>query len=441
MRDENLDNIERILKSISPLKNTFSKMSKKLNKTFKYASLENLVKSLDVKYVYKDQFEPDEEVIIHKNDYNLNFQNSYDYLEELSDINNLPLVAQNRNCIKDGDFNPDYDVDINKSEINKKYLKEEEGRRKKERLKKRIELLKKYKENDSKIDPGKYHPNYDVIKRRYPCAYIRDPNVHIKDSWLVNCPFRNTFEEYKRKQNEENEQKENSKNNSKNNSPKKDNNTNTNFNQSQNQNQGQNNNNNNNSSNNNNNAINNQNKNDLTNNANKISSFNSGENSPRSLSTNEIIKEKSEEDSISIREKKPKLNSIIQEKTKKLNLPMIINSPRNKNSSNISNISKVFSPKRKVNRSISYENLLSKKSPILFKKMKGREDIFTKTKYLISYNINYECTFPHIPSVMFKYIKNKQNYKKYINGKLIRGYYYNPSDYYVMELKRAEEKK
>ena len=318
--------------------------------------------------------------------------------------------------------------------LQKKYLKEEELRRKKERLKKRIELLKKYKENDSNIDPGKYHPNYDVIKRRYPCAYIRDPNVHIKDSWLVNCPFRNTFEEYKRKQNEENEQKENSKNNSKNNSPKKDNNINTNLSQSQNPNQ----NNNNNSSNNNINASNNQNKNDLTNIGNKISSFNSGENSPRSLSTNEIYKEKSEEDSISIKGKKQKLNSIIQEKTKKLNLPMIINSPRNKNSSNIS---KVFSPKRKVNRSISYENLLGKKSPILFKKMKGREDIFTETKYLISYNVNYECTFPHIPSVMFKYIKNKQNYKKYINGKLIRGYYYNPSDYYVMELKRAEEKK
>ena len=433
MKEEYLDNIDHILKSISPIKSTFSKMSKKLNKTFKYASLDNLVKSLDVKYVYKDQFEPDEEIILHKNDYNLNFQNSYDYLDELSDINNLPLVVQNRNCIKDGDFNPDYDVDINKKEINKQYIKEEEGKRKKERLKKRIELLRKYKENDSNIDPGKYHPNYDAIKRRYPCVYIRDPNKHIKDSWLINCPFRNTFEEFKRLQNKLNKKKENSQKDSKNNSKNKDNSNNNNQNQEQNPNQ------NNNSNDNNNNE--NKNKNDLTNNINnKLSSFNSNENSPRSLSTNEVNKEKSEEDIISIKGKNMKLN-IISEKTKKLNLPMIINSPRSKNYSNISNISKAFIPKKKVNHSISYENLLNKKSPISFNKMKGREDIFTESKYLISYNPNYDITFPHVPSTIFKYIKNKQNYKKYINGKLIRGYFYNPSDYYVMELKRAEEKK
>ena len=40
-----------------------------------YSSLDNLVKSLDVKYVYKDQFEPDPEIVLHKNDYNVNFQN------------------------------------------------------------------------------------------------------------------------------------------------------------------------------------------------------------------------------------------------------------------------------------------------------------------------------------------------------------------------------
>ena len=202
MKEDKIDSITRILKSISPLKKTFSKMSKKLNKSFKFASLDNLVKSLDVKYVYKDQFEPDQEIILHKNDYNVNFQNSYDYLEELSDINNLPLVLQNKNCLKDGDFNPDYDIEVSRKEINKKYLIEEEGKRKKERLKKRIERLKKFKDSDSNIDPAKYHPNYDAIKRRYPCAYIRDPNIHIKDSWLINCPFRNTFEEFKRLQNE-----------------------------------------------------------------------------------------------------------------------------------------------------------------------------------------------------------------------------------------------
>lgn len=414
MKEDKIDSITRILKSISPLKKTFSKMSKKLNKSFKFASLDNLVKSLDVKYVYKDQFEPDQEIILHKNDYNVNFQNSYDYLEELSDINNLPLVLQNKNCLKDGDFNPDYDIEVSRKEINKKYLIEEEGKRKKERLKKRIERLKKFKDSDSNIDPAKYHPNYDAIKRRYPCAYIRDPNIHIKDSWLINCPFRNTFEEFKRLQNE---QKEKDKMN---NSKKKENN------QEQNPNQNQ--------SNINNNII----KNDLTNNANKMSSFNSIENSQRSISTNEIYKEKNEEEIFSLKDNNIKIKNIIPEKINNLSLPKIINTPRN---INISNISKVFSPKKKVNRSVSYENLFKKKSPILFNKMRGRTNIFLESKYLISYNPNYDSTFPHIPSTIFKYTINKQNYKKYMNGKIIRGYYYNPSDYYVMELKRIEEKK
>jgi len=421
MKNDNFDNITQILKSISPLKNTFSKVSKKFDKSFKYSSLDNLVKSLDVKYVYKDQFEPDPEIVLHKNDYNVNFQNSYDYLDELSDVNNLPLVLQNKNCIKDGDFNPDYENDINKKEINKKYIKEEEGKRKKERLRKRIERLKKFRDSDSNIDPGKYHPNYDAIKRRYPCAYIRDPNIHIKDSWLINCPFRNTFEEFKRL---ENEKKENLK---KINANKKENNQNI-----KNQNQNLNNNN--------------ISKNDLNNNnnvsiINKISSFNSNENSPRSISTNEINKEKSEEDSLSSKAKNLKVKNIIPEKLKKLSLPMIINSPRNHNVSNISNISKVFSPKKRVSRSVSYENIFNNnKSPINFNKMKGRENLFVESKYLISYNPNYDSTFPHVPSTIFKYAKNKQNYKKYINGKIIRGYYYNPRDYYVMELKREEDK-
>lgn len=417
MSEEKFDNINRILKSISPLKNTFSKMSKKLDKSFKYASLSNLVKSLDVKYIYKDQFEPDPEIILHKNDYNVNFQNSYEYLEELSNINNLPLVIQNKNYIKDGEFNPDFEGDVNKREINRKYLLEEEGKRKRERLKKRIEKLKKFKESDSNIDPGKYHPNYDVIKRRYPCAFIRDPNSHIKDSWLTNCPFRNTFEDFKRLENErkENLKKENYKDEKDKNN---DNNNSTILNNKD--------------------LNNNLNPKDINNKSNLIFNENN------STSINEINREKGEEDVKFIKVQNLKAKKSIPQKVKNLSLPLIVNTPRKQNSSiissNISNTSKI-SPKRRMNRSISYENLLGLKSPILFNKMRGRPNLFNETKYLISYNPNYDSTFPHVPSYIFKYKKNKQNYKKYINGKIIRGYYYNPCEYYVMELQKSEEKK
>jgi hypothetical protein len=127
----------------------------------------------------------------------------------------------------------------------------------------------------------------------------------------------------------------------------------------------------------------------------------------------------------------------VVKKLKNIALPAIPNpNPIRKNP-----ISNLYNPRRKITRSMSYENFLLKNSPILFNKMRGRGDLFNESKYLISYDPNYDSTFPHIPSIIFKYSKNKQKYKKYINGKIIRGYFYNPRDYYVMELKREEEKK
>ena len=419
MKDKKFDNINLILKSISPIKNTFSKMSKKLDKSFKYTSLNNVIKSLDAKYIYKDQFEPTPEIVLHKNDYDVNFQNSYDYLEELSDINNLPLVLQNKNYIKDGNFNPEYENDLGKKEISKKYLVEEEDKRKRERLRKRVELLRKFKASDSIIDPGKYHPNYDAIKRRNPCAYIRSPKLHIKNSWLINCPFRNTFEDFKRK---ENEKKENSKNKSV-------------IKESNSQNQSNNINKNNNNSNNN---INNNSNLTITNNINNNNKnepkLNTNEYSPSSLSTNEINKDKNDAEPL-LKADNVIIKKNMVKKLRNLALPVIQNNIRK------NHISSGHIPKRKMTRSISYENYLLKQSPILFNKMKGRDSLFVDTKYLISYDPNYDSTFPHVPSTIFKYAKNKQEYKKYINGKIIRGYFYNPRDYYVMELQREEEKK
>jgi len=433
MEIENFDNIDRILKSIVPIKYTFSNISKKLDKSFKFSSLDNLVKSLDVKYVYKDQFEPTPEIVLHKNDYNINFQNSYEYLDELSDINNLPFVLQNKNCLKDGEFNPDFEYETGKNVVNKKYLIEEQSKRKMDRLKKRIERLKKFRESDSNIDSGKYHPNYDAIKRRSPCAYIREPNKHIKDSWLVNCPFRNTFEDFKRMENErkekemeeiKNKEAQNN-NNLENNNNVENNNIVDNLNTINNIN-----------SINTINNIENENRNNIFNNN---SSYNTNENSQRSALTRDINKDKirKEEKYLSYRGKNMKIKNKVS-KIKKLNLPIISSIPKRQNSLNYM---KFNSPKKRINRSVSYEKMSRHKTPIVFKKMTGRTNLFQDNKYLISYSPNYNSMLPHIPSTIFKYIKNKQNYKKYMNGKIIRGYYYNPRDYYVMELQREEEEK
>ncbi len=75
--------------------------------------------------------------------------------------------------------------------------------------------------------------------------------------------------------------------------------------------------------------------------------------------------------------------------------------------------------------------------------MKGRNDNFLVEQNInvISYSPNYEFLRPHIPSTIFKYKKDDENYKKYIIGKIIRGYHYSPEKYFVFEYKKKKPKK
>ena len=198
------DNITRILKSIHPIRRPFSKISKELNQSFKYSSLGNLLNKLDKKQIYIDKFIPPPDKTPHKNDYDINFQNSIDYINELSDINNLPLVAKNKNYLINGEFNPDFEIENMRRENNKNYFIQLKELRKKQKIKKSKEILKKYKDSDSNLILGKYNPNFDSVKPRIPHALIRSPNVHIKDPWLNNYPFRNTFENFKLKNKKDN---------------------------------------------------------------------------------------------------------------------------------------------------------------------------------------------------------------------------------------------
>ena len=359
---KNQDNITRILKSIKPLKIHFSKIGRQINQTFKYASLNNLIKSIGKKQVYIDKFVPAPDKKIHKNDYDVNFLNSLKYLQEFSDINNLPLVAKNRHYMKGGEFDFDLDIENLKRENSLKYFLKLEEERKKEKIKRSKELLKKYRESDLNLNLGKYNPEYDIIKPRIPKAYIRSPNSHIKDSWLFNCPFRNTFEDFKLKQQLKNKNKnlnnngQNIKSNSKRNKKK----------------------------------------------IRKISFNNSYNNSQISHNS-----KNSEE------------------------FPNIVYLS-NKHLTNI-NIKRIKRIKKIKNKSFSESNI---KGGILFNKMRKRRSLFKKCDSNISYYPNYEFILPHTPSYVFEYNRNKRNYKKYMNGKIIRSYSYNSDDYYVMQLRK-----
>ena len=350
------DNITRILKSIHPIRKPFSKISKELNQSFKYSSLGNLLNKLDKKQIYIDKFIPPPDKTLHKNDFDINFKNSLDYINELSDINNLPLVAKNKNYLINGEFNPDFEIENMRRENNKNYFIQLKKQRKKQKMKKSKEILKKYKENDSNLMLGKYNPNFDSVKPRIPHALIRNPNAHIKDSWLINCPFRNTFEKFKLKN-------------------KKDNNIRS---------------------------------------ENNIKKFN------RNIKK---IKLKDNISSFSISNSNSKINQKSEDSINIHNLIYLSNK-------NINKIKKI----KELNNSIP-----EIKGQVKFDKMKKRKSLFKKSDSNIAYFPNYEYTLPHTPSYIFKYVKNKENYKKYINGKIIRGYAFDSENYYVMKLRNKNK--
>jgi hypothetical protein len=126
------------------------------------------------------------------------------------------------------------------------------------------------------------------------------------------------------------------------------------------------------------------------------------------------------------------INSIKLIKSKNLSLPKI----------DVKKFKNIKPIKYKKNRFRS-SSLGNMKNPIVFRKMLGRDDtLFNNNNLnLISYYPNYDIMMPHIPATIFKYKDNPQNYKKFITGKIIRGYNYSPEKYFVFEFKKNKIKK
>ena len=439
------DNIIPILKSIVPIKYKYSQKNKKLDKTFKYMSLDNLLKKLDYKPKIYDEFAPDPEFLNRKNQFDINFQSSNEYINELSDLNNLPLVMKNKNFLKNGTFNPDYEVNPVKDKNEQKKILLEKERRKKEILQIRIDRLKKWKESQSIVDPGKYHPNYDFVKKRIPSVYIRKPMIKkmIKkeDDEKYNNKINNNIKDENLKEENKNDEENINQNNNDNNNNEiiskiddtnnnKDENSrnkNKDLNESHSQND--------NSS--------------INNNFSKISikrniysnycrnmKKNSGTYFGRNTSTVSDYNNALEGNKSTNAEETSLFHNIFSGKkkiSKDFSLPRI--------GKRKINYFKPIKNKRNRFRSSSLGNL--NKNPIVFRKMLGRDDaVFCNNNInLISYFPNYEYTLPHIPSYTFKYKNNIQDYKKYITGKIIRGYYYSPNNYFLIEFKKNKNKK
>ena len=432
------DNIMSILRSITPIKYKFSKENKLLDKTFKTMSLRNLIKNLDYHPKIKDEFAPSPEFLNNKNKYELNFRNSNEYIKELSDLNNLPLVINNKNCLKNGTFNPDYDVNILSNKDEKKKVIEEKEKRKRERLEERIKRLKNWKGSDLNIDSLKYHPNYDFIKKKVLSFQIRPPivkklnkiNEEMEKNNDIKVEQNNDVININHNNDELNKNKKHSiiyidKNN---------NNTNNNsiiFSDSK------------------------------TNrsNSSKIKYIDSNNNylSTKSISRN-IVKTKEKVNNLKNRLKYLERNSSANsdygtvEINKSTNIEdlSLIHQEKFGSAQSMRNINskKIYLPK--IERKSSKKSIKIKpkrnneiKHSIYFKKMLGRKDSLfgDQTLNLVQYFPNYDFFRLHIPSVAFKYHKNDDDYKKYITGKIIRGYNYSPEKYFVFEYKKNKARK
>ena len=459
MMREAQDNIITILKSIAPIKHKFSRKNKEFDKTFKNKSLETLLRNLDYHPKLHDEYAPSPEFLNHKNQYDINFQNSDNYIKEFSDLNNLPLVINNKNCLKNGTFNPDYEINPVKNKEEQKLILLEKERRKKERLQDRLERLKKWRQSDSSLDPGKYHPNYDFIRKKITSVYIRQPIIKI-----------NKRHEEVEKNNDKNK-KSNNKDNKDNKDIKKEDNKNNSINKNSENDKNiikEEKNNDNNKSSNNNNKNGNDNKDNKNNNSTNLndshslndnSSLNNNNSSKISIIRN--IKRKTgrnikyrntnllEKNSSTLSDYNNTIeNNNNNKSTNVEDLPSFhhLKKLQNKNPTlpkiggrKIKNIKAIKNKKNRF-RSSSLGNL---KNPIIFKKMLGRDDVLFNNQNLnlISYFPNYDSIMRHIPSTIFKYKDNPQNYKKYITNKIIRGYNYTPEKYFVFEYGKNKIKK
>ena len=432
---EDSDNIMNILKSITPIKYTYSKRKKAIDNSFKHMSLQRLIKNMNYHPKIIDEFAPAPEFLKKGNKYNINFKKSNAYIKELSDLSKLPIIN-------------------NKKNLDNKKIDEKE-KRKKERLSERYKRLYFFKKKNSSVDSLIYNPNYDYIKKKIYCVHIKPPppivtiKKHNKDKEneiYIDTKKKNSSKEKNKDEKNITEQQTLEKEQNKSqgdielNSNNKQNNSivlNTN------------NQNNNNSS-----IVNNE---SCSNNSNSSKNHYKYNNSKRNSTRNSL---KSNQKLINLKSLSNKNNE------KRYSLPnsdcytLEVNK-----STNIEDISHIYPDKEKIQSSNSMRNIYNKnikfpkinnikksalkkrykrnnrfKNYVSFKKMRGRDDDKSEEKdeHLIAYEPNYEFFRPHIHSTFFSYKNSDENYKKFKTGKIIRGYNYSPDDYFVCEFEKKK---
>ena len=429
------DNIISIVKSLRPINYLYSKQNKDYDKFFRSSSLKGLIKQINSRPRYNDLLKPGESLEeFHRNNKNsnimdVNFKSTFNYIEELSNLKNLPMVLLNKKLYKRGRFNNDYDD----SSLTSKERKRRFNEKKKKEKNERISQIKNSGDADVTLDPGRYHPNYNFIKRRYPCAYLGKPKPKEEDSFHKDS---NQNEEKKKGDNKSSNNEEHSNINISNRLIK----------------------------------TRNKKKNYFENILNRSISKNKNKkmnvSSPNFYSVHNSISIKNDENKSNKNENKQnkekpicKINdhntvsswshTMDLDKSKKISENIkISNNDKSKTNYNYYSTQKLMNPtkfflknKKKLNKNASVESL---RCPIIFDKMPGRDRPINFVDggwegCRTNYNPDYNIIRPHVRSTIFKSKRKYQNFKKYITGKIIRSYCYSPDQYFVFEIKENKE--
>ena len=419
------DNIITIVKTLKPIKNIYSKQNKDFDKYFHGLSLKYLVDHMKIQKKYNPYLNPGESLDEPDNNsiMNINFKSTFNYLDELNKVKSLPTIKKISNNIK-------IIKNKTKGKKNKKILE----KKKQDEISNLIR--KKMWDENVTLDPGRYYPKYDYIRKKIPCAFIGKPKITEED-YIIQNEEKKEETEKKIKKEKINIQEKKEKNDNINNKDIKNANP----------------------------------KNKIILNESDSSKIlldkiNSNLDSPKknNMNNRSNILYPSANKKMKISQKTDKFSSSIikhQNTASSWSNTLELDSSKKlseqyKTKDNNRNISLENSSKFnyystqkinfKTNKRYSLKNMSMSnlKCPIIFDKMQGRDELDeldkkSKAVYRINYNPDYNALRPHIPTIKFKSVRQYQDFKKYINGKIIRSYWYNPQQYFVFEYKENKE--
>ena len=419
------DNIITIVKTLKPIKNIYSKQNKDFDKYFHGLSLKYLVDHMKIQKKYNPYLNPGESLDEPDNNsiMNINFKSTFNYLDELNKVKSLPTIKKISNNIK-------IIKNKTKGKKNKKILE----KKKQDEISNLVR--KKMWDENVTLDPGRYYPKYDYIRKKIPCAFIGKPKITEEDYTIQNEKKKEETEK-KIKKEKINIQEKKEENDNINNKDIKNANP----------------------------------KNKIILNESDSSKIlldkiNSNLDSPKknNMNNRSNILHQSANKKMKISQKTDKFSSSIikhQNTASSWSNTLELDSSKKlseqyktrDNNRNISleNSSKFnyYSTQKinfKTNKRYSLKNMSMNnlKCPIIFDKMQGRDELDeldkkSKAVYRINYNPDYNALRPHIPTIKFKSVRQYQDFKKYINGKIIRSYWYNPQQYFVFEYKENKE--